>query len=40
MCIRDRFNVATDVIFNNVNLDALAAEVEYLNGKFKSLALG
>ena len=36
----ERFNVATDVIFNNVNLDALAAEVEYLHGKFKSLALG
>ncbi len=36
----ERFNVATDVIFNNILLDALAAEVRYLHEKFKNLASG
>ena len=35
----ERFNVATDVIINNIHLDALAAEVRYLHEKFINLAL-
>ena len=34
----ERLNAATDIIFNDVMLDALADEVAFLDYKFKTLA--